>query len=65
MTDAYTDKLFSVPDAAVVRYPVSRLIADPERFENDAEEVMSKLGMGVIYTRTSGGLAITQTATEF
>ena len=48
MTDAYTDELFSLPHAATVRYPVSRLVADPERFADDAEEVMTKVGMGVI-----------------
>lgn len=60
MTDAYTDELFGVPHAAIVRYPVSRLVADPERFEDDAEEVMTKVGMGVIYTKTSGGQPLRQ-----
>lgn len=55
MTDAYTDELFDSGDsgAQVVRYPVSRLVADPERFEDDAQESMSRVGMGVIYTKTS------------
>ena len=44
MTDTYTDELFSLPDAATVCYPVSRLVADPERFADDAEEVMTKVG---------------------
>lgn len=55
MTDAYTDELFDFPGATTVRNPYSRLVADPERFADDAEEVMSKVGMGVIYTRTSDG----------
>lgn len=57
MTDAFTDELFEVPDehAHVIRYPVSRLLLDPERFEDDAAEPMSARGMGVIYTRTSIG----------
>jgi N-formylglutamate amidohydrolase len=36
-----------------VRYPVSRLVVDPERFEVDAQEVMAGRGMGVVYTTTS------------
>lgn len=60
MTDAYTDELFSLPDAATVCYPVSRLVADPERFADDAEEVMTKVGMGVIYTKTCCGHPLRQ-----
>ena len=60
MTDAYTDELFSLPHAATVRYPVSRLVADPERFADDAEEVMTKVGMGVIYTKTCCGRPLRQ-----
>lgn len=60
MTDAYTDELFSLPHAATVRYPVSRLVADPERFVDDAEEVMTKVGMGVIYTKTCCGQPLRQ-----
>jgi N-formylglutamate deformylase len=55
MTDAYTDQLFAIPGAVIVRYPISRLVADPERFEDDSDEVMAKVGMGVIYARTSNG----------
>jgi N-formylglutamate amidohydrolase len=55
MTDAYTDELFRCDGMASVQYPVSRIVVDPERFENDAEEVMSQVGMGVVYTRTSDG----------
>jgi N-formylglutamate amidohydrolase len=57
MTDHYTDELFAVPAtvAATVRFPVSRLVVDPERFVEDEEEVMASRGMGVIYTRTAAG----------
>jgi len=37
------------------RYPVSRLVLDPERFEDDEHELMASRGMGVIYTKTSDG----------
>jgi N-formylglutamate amidohydrolase len=55
MTDAYTDELFRSDGVTSVRYPVSRIVVDPERFENDADEVMSKVGMGVVYTSTCDG----------
>ena len=50
MTDHYTDELFAVPAtaAATVRFPVSRFVVDPERFEDDAEERMAQRGQGVV-----------------
>jgi N-formylglutamate amidohydrolase len=57
MTDHYTDALFAVAEAAVatVRFPVSRLVVDPERFEDDGDEPMAQRGQGVVYTLTSHG----------
>jgi N-formylglutamate deformylase len=54
MTDHFTDELFAVPEATAlaVRFPVSRLVVDPERFEADEQEPMAARGMGVIYDRT-------------
>ena len=54
MTDWYTDELFA-SDAPRVVFPVSRLVCDPERFRDDAEEVMSTIGMGAVYTNCSDG----------
>lgn len=55
MTDHYTHRLFAEPsaDAVVVRSPVSRLVVDVERFEEDANEPMAAIGMGVVYSVTS------------
>ncbi len=66
MTDWYTDILFSLPigTASTLRYPVSRLVVDPERFVDDAREPMAEKGMGVIYTRTSAGTPLRKVPTE-
>ena len=57
MTDSYTDELFALPSsvATTVAFPVSRVVVDPERFTDDARELMAGKGMGVVYTRTAGG----------
>ena len=57
MTDHYSNELFCLPNevATSIVFPVSRLVVDPERFVEDAQEPMSAQGMGVIYTRTSDG----------
>ena len=58
LTDTYTDELFGVhakDTDTVTIFPISRLVVDPERFLNDIDEVMAKVGMGVIYTNTSTG----------
>lgn len=55
MTDHYTDILFDISTvtARSIIYPVNRLVVDPERFEDDDQEPMAKIGMGVVYTATS------------
>ena len=52
MTDWYTDELFNQGNSMIV-FPISRLVCDVERFRDDKEEVMAKIGMGVSYTRCS------------
>jgi len=63
MTDAYTDELFDIPEATRIIFPVSRLVVDPERFLDDAQEVMAARGMGVVYTHTSRGERLRPTPT--
>jgi N-formylglutamate amidohydrolase len=58
MTDWFTEELFDLPGATRIVFPVSRLVVDPERFLDDAQEVMAAVGMGVIYTRTSQGVPL-------
>ncbi len=57
-TDWFTDELFSFDGAMTVRFPVSRLVVDPERFEDDNSEPMSAVGRGVIYSCTTQGATL-------
>jgi N-formylglutamate amidohydrolase len=63
MTDARTDELAILAAAQAAPRPWlfvnrrSRLVVDPERLPND-HEAMYDVGMGAVYTRTSGGLAL-------
>jgi N-formylglutamate amidohydrolase len=60
MTDWHTDELFALPpaEAVTVRFPVSRLVVDPERFEDPEAERMEAVGMGAVYTKTSQRLPL-------
>ncbi len=64
MTDAFTDELFELPGATSVRFPYSRLVVDVERFPVDSEELMSKVGMGMIYSRTAHGKHLRRSLSE-
>ncbi len=55
MTDHYTDELFNFPGVPTIRFPVSRLVVDPERFLDDSQEIMATKGMGAVYASTSDG----------
>jgi N-formylglutamate deformylase len=56
MTDHFTDWLMAplhLPVAQMTISLVLRLVVDMERFADDKQETMSKVGMGVIYTNCS------------
>ena len=55
ITDHATDQIFqqAFPKANAIVFPVSRLVVDPERFSDDSQEPMSRVGMGVTYTKGS------------
>ena len=46
ITDAHTDELFAFPKGVSIRFPYSRLLVDVERFADDTQEPMSRVGMG-------------------
>ena len=55
LTDYYTDEIFENKNCINLKCEYSRLICDVERFKNDEDEVMSKIGMGAVYTKTTDG----------
>lgn len=53
LVDWFTDELYDpivTAGGCMVRHEVSRFVLDPERFEDDAQEIMAQRGMGAIYT---------------
>lgn len=58
LTDWHSDELFAFMvdlGAPMFVNRLSRLVFDPERFVDDADEPMAAVGQGVVYTRSSDG----------
>jgi N-formylglutamate amidohydrolase len=55
LTDWYTDELFYAETERMIITPFSRIFCDVERFENDEQEIMSKVGMGLLYESFDDG----------
>ena len=57
-TDWYTDDIFNCRNELIIKADFSRIFCDPERFDDDQQEEMSKYGMGVLYSTTDSGKAM-------
>jgi N-formylglutamate deformylase len=57
MADMYTDTLYEelVHVSSSITSNISRIVLDIERFKNEKDEPMSKVGMSALYTSTSTG----------
>jgi N-formylglutamate amidohydrolase len=55
IADLYTDVLFEMAGAARIQNELCRIVFDPERFREDAEEPMARFGLGAIYVSTVDG----------
>ena len=58
LTDWYTDDLFYSNEDEMIVAEFSRIFCDPERFTDDAQEVMAQYGMGVLYEKSDNGQEI-------
>lgn len=64
ITDWHTDDLFSSEEDDMIVAPFSRIFSDPERFTDDAQEVMAQYGMGVLYEKTDDGKPMRKVSPE-
>ena len=64
MADYKVDELARDIDCHKVTAKYSRLYCDVDRFQNDADEPMARLGMGAVYTHLPGGAQYRQVTPE-
>lgn len=64
LCDRYTNELFEHPHSIRIESPYSRLLVDVERFREDDDEPMSKVGVGVIYSHTTQGTPLKHDVTS-
>ena len=64
MADYKVDELARDIDCHKVIAKYSRLYCDVERFRNDTDEPMARLGMGAVYTHLPGGMQYRQVTPE-
>jgi len=64
LTDWYTDDLFYSNEDEMIVAEFSRIFCDPERFPDDAQEVMAQYGMGVLYEKSDAGEMIRNVTPE-
>lgn len=55
LTDHATDEIFNIDEITTSMCDFSRVFCDVERFSDDDKEIMSKKGMGMLYTHTDNG----------
>jgi N-formylglutamate deformylase len=64
LSDWYTDDIFNHDVAIPIIADFSRIFCDVERFEDDAYEIMSKAGMGMLYEKRDDGSPLRKVTPE-